>query len=312
MPKRNLFKEYPERFDKFVARLTLMNDAFFDLCMHDNIRGVQKIIQLILGLEDLEITSVVTQKDFPGIKRSLRLDVYAVDKKGTLYNIEIQVSNSGANPKRARFHASMLDVHHLDKGEDFDKLPESYVIFITMNDVLGRGQAVYTINRYIDGTNERFGDEQHIVYVNCAAEDDGSEAWKLIHDMTCVNPEEMLVPELAERVNYFKHAQKGERELDPLYMEIFGDVFEEERAKAEAEAEAKAEAKAAKAIAKAEAKLAKAEAKVEAKAEAKAAKKVADMVSKLIKAGVMTLESIAETLDMPLAEVQALAKKVKR
>ncbi len=314
-------KKYDNLREDFIARARLINDEFFDLCMHGNIPCVQKIISLILGRDDLSITRVETQKEFRGLKRSLRLDIYAVDDKGTIYNIEIQVSDEGANPKRARFHASMLNIYHLDKGQDFDKLPEVYIIFITLNDVLGKGRAVYTINTYIDGTNERFDDEQHIVYVNCAAEDDGSEVWKLIHDMTCVNPDEMLVPELADRVGFFKNTQKGKRKMSQLFREIFADVIDEIREDIRTEEAAKAEAKAAKA----EAKAAKAEAKatkVEAKAAkevakatkqvAKVAKKLSNAVSKLIKSGVMSLESIAETFDMPLEEVQALADKARR
>lgn len=278
--------------------------------MHGNIPCVQKIISLILGRDDLSITRVETQKEFRGLKRSLRLDVYAVDDKGTIYNIEIQVSDEGANPKRARFHASMLNIYHLDKGQDFDKLPEVYIIFITLNDVLGKGRAVYTINTYIDGTNERFDDEQHIVYVNCAAEDDGSEVWKLIHDMTCVNPDEMLVPELADRVGFFKSTQKGKRKMSQLFREIFADVIDDIRTEEAAKAEAKAAKELAKA-AKAEAKTAKELAKA-TKQVAKVAKKLSNAVSKLIKSGVMSLESIAETFDMPLEEVQALADKARR
>ncbi len=37
----------------------------------------------------------------------------------------------------------MMDVNFLRKGEDFDSLPESYVIFITENDIIGKGQPVY-------------------------------------------------------------------------------------------------------------------------------------------------------------------------
>ena len=34
------------------------------------------------------------------------------------------------NPKRLRYHSSIIDVHSLYTGEEFEKLPESKVIFI--------------------------------------------------------------------------------------------------------------------------------------------------------------------------------------
>ena len=258
-----------------MPEVVLMDDQFFNLCMNGNITCVQKIIRLILDNDDLQIIQAETQREFRGIMRSLRLDVYAVDSDGVIYNIEIQVSNEGAVPKRSRFHASMIDVYHLAKGQKFSELPETYVIFITKNDVLGHGKTVYTINRYIEGINQPFNDGQHIVYVNCSAEDDGSEVWKLIHDMTCKDPDEMLIPELAERVRYFKEKTRKGRSK----MSIFSELFDEERE----------------------------EARAEALAEARREKE--GFVTNIIKAGVMTLDKVAEVFNMPLAEVQALAKK---
>ena len=147
-----------------IDEATLMSDEFFCICMNNNIMAVQKVIRVILSRDDLDITEVEVQKEFRNFKRSLRLDVYASDNEGRVYNVEVQVRNKGAEPKRSRFHCSMIDVQNLDKSQDFDELPESWVIFITLNDVLGYGRMLYTVNRYIDGTDERFDDKQHIVY----------------------------------------------------------------------------------------------------------------------------------------------------
>ncbi|MBQ7220576.1 MAG: PD-(D/E)XK nuclease family transposase [Synergistaceae bacterium] len=262
--------------EKMIDEATLMADEFFCICMNGNITAVQKVIRTILGRDDLEITSVETQREFRGFKRSLRLDVYAKDRDGIIYNLEVRVRNEGAEPKRSRFHCSMIDVQNLEKSQDFDKLPESYVIFITMNDVLGYGRIVYTVSRYIDGLNERFDDEQHIVYVNCAAEDDGSELAKLIHDMKCSKAEEMLIPELAEIVGHYKNTQKGRHEMSELFEKYYG----EELAAGIAEAERKAK------------------------------REKEGFVTNIIKSGAMTLDKIAEAFSMSLAEVEALAGKV--
>ncbi len=150
------------------------------------------------------VPNVQTQKMLQGFKRSIYLDVYAEDSKGIKYNIEIQNADDGAIPKRARFHAGMIDVHSLKAGQDFSELPECYVIFITRNDVLGLGRAVYTIHKYIDDVLEPFNDGLHTIYINCSAENDGSEIWKLIHDLQCPDAEEMYFPRLAERVSFLK------------------------------------------------------------------------------------------------------------
>ncbi|MBQ7214445.1 MAG: hypothetical protein IJS39_00490, partial [Synergistaceae bacterium] len=69
-----------------MPEVVLMDDQFFNLCMNGNIPCVQKIIRLILDNDDLRITKAETQREFRGIMRSLRLDVYAVDSDGVIYN----------------------------------------------------------------------------------------------------------------------------------------------------------------------------------------------------------------------------------
>ena len=56
----------------------------------------------------------------------------------------------------------MIDVHSLKAGQDFKELPEVYVIFITLNDVLGLNQTIYTIHKYIDGILKPFEDGSHV------------------------------------------------------------------------------------------------------------------------------------------------------
>lgn len=89
-------------------------------------------------------------------------------------------------------------------------MPDSYVIFITENDVMGKNKAVYHIQRYveIDEGKELFGDGSHIVYVNGKYRGD-DEIGKLMHDFSCTNPNDMNYEALAKRARYFKEDEKG-------------------------------------------------------------------------------------------------------
>ena len=49
----------------------------------------------------------------------------------------------GLGVRRARFHSSMIDRTLLSKGEDFEDLVDTYVIFITENDKFGKGVPLY-------------------------------------------------------------------------------------------------------------------------------------------------------------------------
>lgn len=87
-----------------IKQLSLMNNAFMNLALEDNIPCVEEMLRVILSKPDLVVKTARTQKMFQGFRRSIYLDIYAEDSNGTRYNIEIQQSNEGADPRRARFH----------------------------------------------------------------------------------------------------------------------------------------------------------------------------------------------------------------
>lgn len=61
--------------------------------------------------------------------RSVRLDVYVKDEKEVVYDIEMQVSHTKELPKRSRYYQSMIDLQLIDKGQLYDELKRSYVIY---------------------------------------------------------------------------------------------------------------------------------------------------------------------------------------
>ena len=143
------------------------------------------------------------------IGRDICLDIDADDDAGKEYNIEVQRADKGADRKRARYHSSILDAHLLHPGDDFSNLPETFVIFITENDVIGKGKPIYSIERRIDDTDELFDDGEHIIYVNGADKDASTELGKLMHDFFCTDPDDMNYKKLADKVRYFKEDEKG-------------------------------------------------------------------------------------------------------
>lgn len=58
----------------------------------------------------------------------------------------MQRADKGADRKRARYHSGILDAHLLQPGEDYSELPETFVIFITENDVFGKGKPLIVLS----------------------------------------------------------------------------------------------------------------------------------------------------------------------
>lgn len=215
-------KAHYDRYRAVLQELTLMSDAFMRNVL--NVTAcAEYVLQVILGKKDLQVIDVVVQQDNKNLYgRSAVLDCVAQDKDHRRFNVEVQQENEGASPERARFHSGLLDTNTLNPGEDFTKLPESYVIFITRNDVLGEGRPIYHIERTIKESGRPFGDRSHIIYVTASIQED-TELGRLMHDFHCKNADDMYSKVLADRVRALKETPKGVdnmcRELEKIYSE---------------------------------------------------------------------------------------------
>lgn len=252
-----------------IKRFRLMDDDFFTKCFEGSIPCVRLILRIVLEKPDLEVIEVRTQVFVENLlNRSVRLDILATDGSGRVFNIEIQRADKGAGAKRARYNSSMLDAALLKKSADFDALPETYVVFITERDVMGKGLPLYHIDRYISELGESFADEAHILYVNGAYRDD-SPIGKLMHDFSCTSAEDMHYAVLADRVSFFKESKEGVaimcKAIEDMRMEAYHEGREEGRAE-----------------------------------------QTRSLVLRMLHAGKYGLEEISDMSELPLEEVQAL------
>ena len=196
-----------------LANYRPIDDDFMREIFRNNLELAQYVLRIIIDKPDLILTKEETQYDLQHLfgERSICLDVFGVDDKNQQYDIEVQRQDQGATPRRARYHSSAMDVDNLKKNQQFDSLPNTYVIFITENDYFGKGKAIYPIERMNLATGEPFSDGEHIIYINGAYDnkEDTSDLAKLIHDFRCSSADEMLLPLLAERTRYFKETPEG-------------------------------------------------------------------------------------------------------
>ena len=115
-----------------IRNFRLMDDDFMTKCFEGDTQYIEFVLRIILEMPDLKVIHVRTQVFVENLlNRSVRLDIVAADSEGRRMNVEIQRSDSGAGWKRARYNSGMMDIGLLEKGSDFDDLPEVWVIFIT-------------------------------------------------------------------------------------------------------------------------------------------------------------------------------------
>ena len=202
---------------KAIETLSLLDDNLMTLVFDRNTEAAELLLNVILQRDDLKVLEVVAQREYKNLLpdgRSLTIDIYAVDREGKVYDIEVQRASAGA-----RFHSSMIDTKMLKTGQEFKEIHDSYVIFITASDVIGAGYSLYHVNRMIEETGTYFGDGSHIIYVNGSYKDDNDPVGKLMHDFRCLNSADMFYQVLAKQVKYFKETEGG--------LEIMCQVFED-------------------------------------------------------------------------------------
>ena len=263
---------------QMLKELRLMDDDFFSEALDGKIEAVEYILNTILERDDIKVKSTKAQVEYKSAtKRSIILDIQAEDANGKIMDIEIQRSDRGSGVKRARFHSSMIDRTLLSKGEDFEDLVDTYVIFITENDKFGKGIPLYHIERRIEEMDYAlFGDGAHIIYVNGEYRNMEHPVGSLMHDFNCKEAKDIVNPLLAEEVRYLKETEGGRSQMCKLLEEMRKEVA------VEAEAKGKAEGK---------------------------AETTMELALKMLARGRDSIEEIAEMTGLSLEEVRELAKK---
>ena len=203
--------------------LGISNDFLFGKVMQ-NPELCKELLQRILP--DVEIERIEYPQLQKSIKpdmdaRSVRLDVYVKDEKEVVYDVEMQVSNTKELPKRSRYYQSMIDLQLIDKGQLYDELKRSYVIFICPFDLYGKGRHIYTFENICkEDNNISLGDEAVKIFLNAKGTlDDASDELKAFLDYVAgKKPKDAYVERLEEAVKEAKKNREWRHEYMTLSM----------------------------------------------------------------------------------------------
>ena len=204
----------------------LLDDDFMTKVFED-ISCAELLLRIILNDEGIRVLEAHSQRGIKNLQgRSVKLDILAVDSHNRVFNVEVQRSDRGAGAKRARYNSALIDANVTEPGDQYEDLNETFVIFITENDVMKAGLPIYHIDRVVRETGKLFEDEEHIIYVNSQIKDE-TKLGRLMHDFSCTDAKDMYNKVLADRVRYFKEDESGV-EIMCREMEIMRNQAHEE------------------------------------------------------------------------------------
>lgn len=207
---------------KTLQQLELKDDFMFGAVMRDPKR-CKPLLEHILGVQIREIRYPELQKiiDNTMDAKSVRLDVYIEDSDNTIYNIEMQTTNKKNLPKRMRYYQGMIDLNIISKGDEYNQLKKSFIIFICDYDQYKEGRYIYTFeNVCLENASIRFGDETVKVVLNTKGTigDIDEELRNALHYIGGEKPRGKLANLLDAGVKEVKNSEEWRREYMTLFM----------------------------------------------------------------------------------------------
>ena len=276
-------------------KLPISNDFLFKhvllfkpICKH--------ILEELFHTKIADITYLQTEEtiDVYPDSHGIRLDVKIADANNTHYNLEMQVKNpknpktgNKLLPKRTRYYQAMLDVDMLQKGQDYDELAATYIIFFCLFDFFEANQRVYTFRkRCLENLDIELKDEATIIFLNTKGtkgkvSSDIQSLFDYINSNVITSDFTQEVADTIVNIKNDKKVRSAYMTYEMRMEDLRNEAFYEGRAEGEAKG------------------------KAEGKAEGKVNEKFAT-VKRMLKRGKSSLAEIAEDTELPLATVQQI------
>ena len=217
--------------------LDITDDFIFSRVMR-NKKLCRTLLEMILKVKVGKIKFLTSHHAIqidPNAK-GIIMDVYLKDESKVI-NVEMQTSNHGDLPRRARYYQAAADIDTTPKGSKYKDLKQNYVIFICTFDPFLKGKPIYSFQNYCVnyGVPIPLADGTEKIFLNTTAKDltnlDGE--LRLFYDyIKEKTAQTAFTKELDATISRMKQ-EKEERQMYLTYtsrmMECRQDGYEEGR-----------------------------------------------------------------------------------
>ena len=232
---------------KAYDELTIQDNFIFQKIMR-NKRICMQTLERLLNIDVKDISYPEEEKSI-NVRldsKSIRLDVYVNDDKGSVYNIEMQTTKDMEElVKRTRYYQAMIDIDLLEKGQSYDALNDTFIIFICSFEVFTGKLHKYTFkNMCMENHGIGLDDGTTRMFLSTKGEaDDISKPLKIFLDYVDGHaPADEFTREIDSEVMIAKNCDEWRREYMTLALEMEKEKkLSWEAGKAEGKAEGKIE-----------------------------------------------------------------------
>ena len=226
-------------YETFWKNLTITDDFIFGKIMLDPELCIE-LLRRIFPQYDIErIEYINSQQTMQPLKdaKGIRLDVFVRDNKNVAFCVEMQTRNADNLPKRSRYYQSLVDMELLDRGQAYDELSKSYVVFICPFDLFHQGRHIYEFQNYCKQDKAlELRDEATKIFLNAkGSQDDIDPPLKEFLDFVAGKEPDMpseFIVKLKVALSDAKQNKRWRRERMILYFrdrDIRADALKEGR-----------------------------------------------------------------------------------
>lgn len=208
---------------KTYEELDFTDDFMFCKVMTHNLTLCKELLEIILEKKIKKVELSQSQKEikitYDG--KGVRLDVYVEDEENTVYDTEMQATDTKNLPKRSRYYQGMIDLNLISKGENYKKLKKSYIIFICKFDPFGENLCRYTFkNLCVEQPKIELADETVKVFINPygRTENLSEDLREFLKYLAEDKSESQFTQELAREVDRARKQEEWKVEYMTLFM----------------------------------------------------------------------------------------------
>ncbi len=221
---------------KSLQQLTLLHRFLFDETM-ENPENLKIVLDIIFDDDIILKELPQTEKEIrrSELYRYAKVDVWAKDNEGTIYDTEVQGKNTCNLPKRTRYYQAMIDSKLLPPGEDdFNKLNRLFVIMIMPFDLFGYGLYRYTfVGQCLEVPDLKLDDGATRIFLNTHGTNDqdvSPELVQLLQYIEHTNDENLILEH--DRLKQLRQNVKSVQEnaeVGVKYMRLWEEFLQERR-----------------------------------------------------------------------------------
>ncbi|MFI3177081.1 MAG: PD-(D/E)XK nuclease family transposase [Eubacteriales bacterium] len=201
---------------KRISNFQLTSDLFLGKVLEDA-RACEEVIGILTG-RNIRIQEVESQYSIRQLEtRSVILDIYAVEEDGTRLTLEMHPRADEDHLRRNRYNIGSIDMNLLDKGVEYEQLPEVYGIYLSKKKFGTSNAAIREVIRKYNNAEDCCDEADcpdngvHEYYVNLSGKADTKEQEALIRFLvnSDVTIEHEAFPNLVRRVRFLKEDDGG-------------------------------------------------------------------------------------------------------